>query len=300
MKSQGLDSQARGTCPISRATTPAPPSSSSSRKSSGSRPSSTSTPTSPTRTKQPSSRSCPRKTSAASAASIWKPPSASRRSRARAADKPSPDVDQLDFEFVLFASAVIDYDYIMGSSPASRSRTPGKQKMSREQLIGLIQSDAKFMDEREEITDYVAHAQGGRRPRAKRPSATATSGSRPRRTPQELAASPASTAWPPPPCKPSWTASSQRMIFDGEQLTDLMAPLGLGWKARTREGTRPDGRPRPAPEQARPRPRHLRAQRVRAVRRRTMTDDKPTRADAEAAVSGVSGRSRDGTKQLVG
>ncbi len=29
-------------------------------------------------------------------------------------DGPSPDVDQLDFEFVLFASAVIDYDYIMG------------------------------------------------------------------------------------------------------------------------------------------------------------------------------------------
>ena len=25
----------------------------------------------------------------------------------------------------------------------------------------------------------------------------------------------------------------RRMIFDGEQLSDLMAPLGLGWKART-------------------------------------------------------------------
>jgi type I restriction enzyme, R subunit len=25
----------------------------------------------------------------------------------------------------------------------------------------------------------------------------------------------------------------RRRIFDGEQLSDLMAPLGLGWKART-------------------------------------------------------------------
>ena len=25
----------------------------------------------------------------------------------------------------------------------------------------------------------------------------------------------------------------QRMIFDGEQLGDLMTPLGLGWRART-------------------------------------------------------------------
>jgi type I restriction enzyme R subunit len=26
-----------------------------------------------------------------------------------------------------------------------------------------------------------------------------------------------------------------RMIFDGEQLSDLLAPLGLGWKARTKK-----------------------------------------------------------------
>ena len=27
----------------------------------------------------------------------------------------------------------------------------------------------------------------------------------------------------------------RRMIFDGEQLGDLLAPLGLGWKARTQK-----------------------------------------------------------------
>jgi type I restriction enzyme R subunit len=27
----------------------------------------------------------------------------------------------------------------------------------------------------------------------------------------------------------------QRMIFDGEQLSDLLAPLELGWKARTQK-----------------------------------------------------------------
>ena len=27
----------------------------------------------------------------------------------------------------------------------------------------------------------------------------------------------------------------QRMIFDGDQLSDLMAPLELGWKARTQK-----------------------------------------------------------------
>ncbi len=29
------------------------------------------------------------------------------------------------------------------------------------------------------------------------------------------------------------SADNQSMIFDGEELGDLMAPLGLGWKART-------------------------------------------------------------------
>src|SRR5262249_7488589 len=67
----------------------------------------------------------------------------------------SDEVDQLDFEFVLFASALIDYDYIMGLIARFTGQDPKKQKMSREQLIGLIESDAKFLDERQAITEYV-------------------------------------------------------------------------------------------------------------------------------------------------
>ena len=38
---------------------------------------------------------------------------------------------------------------------------PKKVTISREQLIGLIQSDAKFLDEREEITEYVRSLKEG-------------------------------------------------------------------------------------------------------------------------------------------
>ncbi|MEQ1916614.1 MAG: type I restriction endonuclease subunit R, partial [Gallionella sp.] len=55
------------------------------------------------------------------------------------ADEP---VQQLDFEFVLFASAVVDYDYIMGLI-ANFSLGTAKQSMSREALVGLIAADAK-------------------------------------------------------------------------------------------------------------------------------------------------------------
>ncbi len=66
-----------------------------------------------------------------------------------------PAVQQLDFEFVLFASSLIDYDYIMGLIARMTAQKPGKTTMSREQLIGLIQADAKFIDEREDIAEYI-------------------------------------------------------------------------------------------------------------------------------------------------
>lgn len=73
----------------------------------------------------------------------------------------NPAVDELDFEFVLFASAVIDYDYIMKLIAKYSGQDPKKLTISRDQLIGLIQSDAKFLDEREEITEYVRSLKEG-------------------------------------------------------------------------------------------------------------------------------------------
>ena len=84
-----------------------------------------------------------------------------RAQRSKSGDKTSPEVDQLDFEFVLFASAVIDYDYIMGLIARYSQQAPGRQQMSREKLIGLIESDAKFMDEPEDISEYVRSLKAG-------------------------------------------------------------------------------------------------------------------------------------------
>ena len=70
-------------------------------------------------------------------------------------------IEQLEFEFVLFASAVIDYDYIMGLITKFSAKGPGKSKMTREELIGLISADAKFMNEREEIAEYIGTLKAG-------------------------------------------------------------------------------------------------------------------------------------------
>lgn len=143
------------------------------------------------------------------------------------------DADQLDFEFVLFASALIDYDYIMGLIAKFSAKGPGKQKMNREQLVGLIQSDAKFMNEREDIAAYIATLKAG-----EGLSETAIREGYIRFKAEKDAAELASVA-----AKHGLAVAAlqgfvdgilDRMIFDGEQLGDLMAPLELGWKARTK------------------------------------------------------------------
>ena len=140
-------------------------------------------------------------------------------------------VEQLDFEFVLFASALIDYDYIMGLMSRFSQQGPGKQTMSREQLISLIQADSKFIHEREEIAAYINTLKAGEGlseaairdgySRFKKEKDTA-----------EIAAIAGKHRLAPAAVQTFIDSILQRMIFDGEQLGDLMAPLALGFRPR--------------------------------------------------------------------
>ncbi|MBX3583370.1 MAG: type I restriction endonuclease subunit R [Rhizobiaceae bacterium] len=145
--------------------------------------------------------------------------------------KPSQDADQLDFEFVLFASAVIDYDYIMGLIARYSESVPGKQKMSRAELIGLIQSDAKFMDEREDITAYINTLKAGEG-LSEKAIRDGYSRFKTEKNAKELASIAGKHGLASEALQGFVDTILQRMIFDGEALTDLMEPLGLNWKAR--------------------------------------------------------------------
>ncbi len=72
------------------------------------------------------------------------------------------EVQQLDFEFVLFSSAVIDYDYIMELIANYTQNKPSKQKMTKEQLINLLSSSANVMEERDDIVDYIKSLEMGK------------------------------------------------------------------------------------------------------------------------------------------
>ena len=154
-----------------------------------------------------------------------------RAQQGKGADKPTPEADRLDFEFVLFASAVIDYDYIMGLIARYSEAAPGKQKMSREELIGLIQSDAKFMDEREDIAAYISTLKAGEG-LSEKAIREGYSRFKAEKSAAELAGIAGKHGLATEALDGFVDTILQRMIFDGEALTDLMEPLGLNWKVR--------------------------------------------------------------------
>jgi type I restriction enzyme R subunit len=142
-------------------------------------------------------------------------------------------IQELDFEFVLFSSALIDYDYIMGLIAKSTQST-SKQKMTRQQLIDLICSSSNLMDERDDIVAYINSLPVGQSLNEKEISEgyqifkTAKANS-------DLANMAEKHGLAPQSMQQFVDNIMNRMIFDGEQLSDLLAPLELGWKARTQK-----------------------------------------------------------------
>ena len=146
-------------------------------------------------------------------------------------DDDSSPVQQLDFEFVLFSSAVIDYDYIMGLISRFSQAAPKKQKMSREQLIGMLSSTTNFMDERQEMIDYIKTLKEGEGLSEKEIRA-GYEAFKANKFAGALAETAHKHGLEPEALQAFVDTIMGRMIFDGEQLSYLLAPLEIGWKER--------------------------------------------------------------------
>ncbi|MFZ4376685.1 MAG: type I restriction endonuclease subunit R, partial [Saprospiraceae bacterium] len=145
-------------------------------------------------------------------------------------DAPS-EIQQLDFEFVLFASAVIDYDYIMSLIADSTQQKPAKQKMTKAQVISLLCSNANLMDEQEDLTEYI----NGLDWNSGQDVETLRKGYdtfKDDKYNKELAAIAHQHGLQTADLKNFVEKIMSRMIFDGEKLTDLLEPLELSWKER--------------------------------------------------------------------
>ena len=142
----------------------------------------------------------------------------------------SNPIEQLDFEFVLFASAVVDYDFIMGLIARYTGKSK-KQKMTKEQLMGIIDSDAKFIDDKEDIRAYIDTLEIG----------SGLNEEDIKKGYEDFKSKLSNARLDEIATKHNIDKKAfhdfiglimNRMIFDGEYLNDLLAPQELGWKAR--------------------------------------------------------------------
>ena len=147
----------------------------------------------------------------------------------------SEEIEDLDFEFVLFASALIDYDYIM-ELITRYVGAPSMMKMTRDQLKDLVCSSANLIDEREDIMAYIdsldAKGVNGKTEKEIKDGYELFKKDKFVKAVSTLAT------------KHSLDVNSvlvfvtdiiERHIFDGEKLYNLIAPLELGWKDRARK-----------------------------------------------------------------
>lgn len=141
------------------------------------------------------------------------------------------EIQQLDFEFVLFASALIDYDYIMNLVADSTQQKPTKHKMTKAQIISLLKSNSNLMDEEEDLTEYINELDwnSGQDVETLRKGYDTFKDNKYNK---ELAAIAHKHGLETGKLKAFVEKIMDRMIFDGEKLTDLLQPLDLNWKER--------------------------------------------------------------------
>jgi type I restriction enzyme R subunit len=154
-----------------------------------------------------------------------------REIQQKGGDDTPPEIQQLDFEFVLFASAVIDYDYIMSLIADSTQQKPAKQKMTKAQVISLLSSNTNLMDELEDLTEYINGLDwnSGQDVETLRKGYDTFKNDKYNK---ELAAIAHQHGLQTADLKNFVEKIMSRMIFDGERLTDLLEPLELSWKQR--------------------------------------------------------------------
>lgn len=141
------------------------------------------------------------------------------------------DIQQLDFEFVLFSSALIDYDYIMELIADSTQTKSTKEKMTKQQVINLLGSSSNLMDEQEDLTEYINSLDWnvGQDVKDLREGYNTFKADK---IEKEIINISQTHGLAASSLKSFINNILNRMIFDGEKLTDLLEPLDLGWKER--------------------------------------------------------------------
>lgn len=144
------------------------------------------------------------------------------------------ELEQLDFEFVLFSSAIIDYDYIMALIAKYTQYEPHKQQLNKEQLIGMLSATTNLLDEREYIIQYIETLQVGvalNEDEIKK----GYEKFKEQKNNEEINIIAGKHGIEIQSLQLFIQDIIDRMVFDGEKLSDLLEPLDLRWRERTQK-----------------------------------------------------------------
>lgn len=148
----------------------------------------------------------------------------------------SDAIEDLDLELVLFASAIIDYDYIMELIARYYSGVPSMSKMTKEQLISLICSSSNMLDERDDIIAFInSHDSDSLNGKTVQEIKDEYEVFKTEKFAAELSKIADIHKLGVVSLQQFVNDIVERKIFDGEKLNELLEPLELGWKARAKE-----------------------------------------------------------------
>jgi len=152
------------------------------------------------------------------------------------------ELEQLDFEFVLFSSAIIDYDYIMSLlSKYTQPNVSKKEKMTKKELVDLIASTSNLIEERNDIEDYIEELDkyiksfDGNKGLSEKEVMNGYQKFKSEKSAKELVSLSDKYGIESTSMQSFVDAIMERMIFDGEKLSDLLEPLELSWRERTKK-----------------------------------------------------------------
>jgi type I restriction enzyme R subunit len=141
--------------------------------------------------------------------------------------------NELDFEFVLFASVIIDYDYIMQLITTKLIGKETKQKLTKQQIVNIIKSSSNFMEDGDDLIDYVNslnvdNINGKTVEEVKKDFENFQK----EKFNKEITDIAAAFGLQYEILNEFVEKTVNRLIFDGDSLTDLFEPQDLGWRER--------------------------------------------------------------------
>ena len=146
------------------------------------------------------------------------------------------ELDDIDFEFILFASVVVDYDYIM-QLISQYTGYHTKEKLTKDQLIARVRAAANLFDERDDIEEYIDTLEVGEDINGKTVQEIKDGyiAFKERKNNAAVAQIAETHGLAIEALKTFIKQILDRMIFDTDKLDDLLAPLNLGWREKAKK-----------------------------------------------------------------